>query len=616
MKNSFFRIIWFVVASTSSLQLFAQPPYLENDVITVPVVTVGKRILRVELTMDTSTDPVSVDLTDYEDAENPILTGNSFFKGSTLTIPKMRVDGKNYEYKMKLVSLSPIRFEITSIKEISENFPLTNFTTYSPESCQADIELFGEESFTVQDHPPGYKGNMYGTQQVDVETSNFPQSALVVLNTGTILAVTGQHPPGFPDGATFRLPVKEFTVAPDFGDQNDHDYPLAFTALVRQDSFNSFTALYRSDGAGGLSFVLSTGDNLQLSSAGGVVDEIVDIRQGPGDTLYFTVLFEDDSREFLVKQDSAGSGLSLVLGQGDLLNAGFDDETLRIGQINNINPESWYQVIADVEVVDENGLAEGFASLTAGFGFDGFFGCNATDTILICGGLFIPEDKSLTSFSTDGGTTAGVISVSGGQEFEFKVIGLPTNETILTNTEYQGFTFNSFSRPRICSDKNAVYFVGRFFEPPVGAYDELMRIDENGNLTRLTDFQSLLLDTSLEGEVPDEIRNWAIGYNCDAAMYTHGPSGPDSSNGYEGYWASYVTGETLEILDETSGRSNGNGSITDVSGSTSGIDFSTGEDTVVNTGPEGEFYFVPRIRNENNNYVSTYAIARKPTSCL
>jgi hypothetical protein len=595
--------------------VLAQPPYIDNNLIIIPSVTVGNKIIRAELAIDPTTDPVSLSLDYFEFNENPILNGASFFKGTTLTIPKIRFEGKNYEYKMKLTSLEPISFDLISIKEISENFPVVDLVTYSPEACQADIQLFGEETFTVADHPEGYKGKIFGSRQVDVETSSFSKSALVDFITDEILVIADQQPPGFPEGATFRLPVNEFTIAPDQGDKNDPDYPVAFKSLIRVDALNSHLGIYRSDGAGGLSFVLATDDTVQFSGVGGVVDAIYDIRLGPNDSLYFILQFENNEKEYLVRQDNAGSGLTLILAEGGLLNS-IDDETVRrVGKIGTVTPNSVYQAIVDVEVVDENGNVEGFAQLVLD-SFTGSIGCSATDSAINCGGPRLSLDESLISFSSDGATIGAIVQSPGNLELDYKVIALPREESIQPNVDFQGFSFHGFKRPRVCESKNALYFGGQFSDTMVGVYDELMRMDENGNLMKLTDFHSLLLDSSLDGEVPDEIRNWAIGYNCDAALYTWGPSGPDTFQGYEGHWATYVTGQTMEIMDETSSRPNGNGNITDVSGSTSGIDSSTDEDTIVSTGPGGEFYFVPRIRNSDGLFTSTYAVATKPESCL
>ena len=64
-----------------------------------------------------------------------------------------------------------------------------------------------------------------------------------------------------------------------------------------------------------------------------------------------------------------------------------------------------------------------------------------------------------------------------------------------------------------------------------------------------------------------------IGYNCDAALFMHGPPFPNMHQGYEGYWASYLTGETMKMMDDT--FKDASGTTYDAGAATSGIDFST-----------------------------------------
>ncbi|GJM12550.1 MAG: hypothetical protein DHS20C12_09530 [Pseudohongiella sp.] len=600
--------IGFVLLSSTSQ---AQPPYIDGNLLVVPAVEIGAEKYRVELIVDASTAPVSLNLHFAEAVENVSSYQASTLVGSTLTIPRLSYDGRSYELTMNLSSENPVIFQLSSVVELSENFPATTQTTYAPNVCSADVALLREESFNVQDHSEGYKGNIFAGRQIEVSDSSFKKNAVISLITDEVLIVAEQHPDGFPEGATYRF-FSELTVAPDFGDQNDPDYPVAFVASILIDSLNRESALLRSDGRGALDQVLLTGATLNLGEVSGVVESFYDLRAGVEDALFFFVRFEDNDNEYLVKQARPGGSYSLLLSQGSYLNTG-DSTTVRsVGDIELVRPNVFDQAIVKVEVLDENESVEGFAYLAVD-DFTGSHQCLATDSSILCGGALITDGIQLLDFSSDGATIGATISDGSGSALDYKVIANPIVERISRNVPFQGFNFFGFKQPKVCESRNALYFVGQFHDTSVGIYDELMRIDENGNIKQLTDFRSLLADASLEGTVPDEVRRWAIGYNCDAALFMHGPSAPDSFQGYEGNWASYLSGETMKIMDST--LKDANGTIYEASPATTGIDFSTDSTTVVSTGPNGEFYAIPKIENSEGTFVTTYTVATKPQSC-
>ncbi len=436
----------------------------------------------------------------------------------------------------------------------------------------------------------------------------FKKSALI---SDTVLIVAEQQPAGFPDGA-ICISFSELTVAPDFGDQNDPDYPVAFNARILISTLNSENALMRSDGRGGLNQVLLTGSTLNLGSVGGVVESFYDLRLGVDGALFFFLKFEDNDNEYLVKQSEAGVEFSLLLAQGSSINSGEEDTERTIGEIEPITPNVFDQAIGKVEVLDENNNVEGFAYLAVD-DFTGSHQCLTTDSSVSCGGVLLATGETLLDFSSDGGTIGATIKDSSGSSLDYKVIANPVVERIRPGEPFQGFNFRGFKQPRVCESRNGLYFVGQFLDATAGFYEELMRIDENGRLTKLTDFRSLLADASLKGSVPDEVRRWAIGYNCDAAMFMHGPSGPNTNQSYEGYWVSYLTGETMKIMDDT--FKDASGTIYEAGATTSGIDFSTNSKTVASTGPNGEFYAIPTVKNSEGSYLTTYTVATKPQSC-
>ncbi|MEX0962714.1 MAG: hypothetical protein WDZ52_01550 [Pseudohongiellaceae bacterium] len=547
--------------------------------------------------------------------------------GTVLTIPKLRFEGKNYELKLNLISENPVLFDLISVVEVAENFAATKLTTYSPEVCQSNLQLFGPGFFVAASQratpPLGYKGDFFGAGTVTVPTSTFPQSALVSKKTGTILALTDTQPPGLGEKARLRLPPAKIEVAPDLGQENDPDYPVVFSTQVQIDSFTREEAIYRSDGNGGLNLVLVSGTDINLGpvlgsiaselsgvSASGEISAISDFRVSANAAVFMLIKLKDSSNDYLLKQDNAGGKLKLLMASGENLNTGSGDDVVRtIGAIEIQSVTVFNQVIAKVEVLKEGGAVDGFAYLNTD-DFKGSNQCLATDSSILCNGL-LAVGETLLSFSSDGATTGLLIKTAAGQALDYKVIANPRDERLESDVTFQGYSFRSFLKPQVCESRNALYFVGRLFELPVGFYDELFRIDELNNLTKITDFKSLLLDSSLNLQVPDRVINWTIGSNCDAILYMWGKSEGAQSQGYEGHWASYLTGETVEILDETGGRPNGNGVITSVSSSSSNIDSSIMRPA--SAGAEGEFYFVPRIADPDGSYLSTYAIASKPS---
>lgn len=600
--------VWLTLVTATAT---AQAPYLDGNLLVIPTVEAGGETYRVEFTVDPGTNPVSLNLYYADVAENASSYQASSLSGTTLTIPKLSYGGKNYELSMSLVSEDPFVFHLDSVVELAANFPATTLITYPPNACSADVELFREEEFSIQDHSEGYKGDVFAGRQIEVEGFSFNKNAVISLVSDTVLVVAEQQPEGFPEGSTYRF-FSGLTVSPDLGEQNDPDYPVAFLASILVDSFTTETAIVRSDGAGALNHVLVTGDTLNLGSVGGVLESFHDLRLGVEDALFFFVKFEDNDKEYLVKQSQPGGGIALLLGQGDSLNTGEETTIRSIGDIEPVTPNVFDQAIVKVEVIDEDNNVEGFAFLAVD-NFTGSHQCLATDSSISCGGSLLADTDSLLDFSSDGATTGVAINTGSGSALDYKVIAKPTVERIERNVAFQGFEFNGFKQPKVCESRNALYFIGQFFDTSVGHYDELMRIDENGTLNKLTDFRTLLADASLKGSVPDEVRRWAIGYNCDAALFMHGPPENGSFQGYEGYWASYLSGETMKIMDDT--LKDANGTEYNVSGITSGIDFSTNSQTVARTGPEGEFYAIPVVENSNGDFLANYAVARKPQDC-
>ena len=129
---------------------FAQPPYIDGNLLIIPAVEIGSEKYRVELVVDASTNPVSLNLHYAEPVENVSSYQASRLVGPTLTIPKLSYGGSNYELSMTLVSESPVRFQLASVVALAANFPATTLRTYAPNVCSADVELLREESFSVQ----------------------------------------------------------------------------------------------------------------------------------------------------------------------------------------------------------------------------------------------------------------------------------------------------------------------------------------------------------------------------------------------------------------------------------------------------------------------------------
>lgn len=589
----------------------AQPPYIDGNLLVIPAVEIGAAKYRVELVVDASTSPVSLNLHYAEPVENASSFRASKMLGPTLTIPKLSYGGKSYELSMTLISENPVIFQLGSVIELATNFPATTYRTYAPGACSADVQLLREEDFAIQDHSEAYKGDIFAGRQIELPEFSFKKSALISLISDTVLVHNEQPAIGFPEGSFYRF-FNELTVAPDFGEQNDPDYPVAFTANVLIDALNNETVILRSDGKGALNQVLSTGDTLNLGKVSGIVESFHDLRLGVEGALFFFVVFEGNDKEYLVKQNQLGGAIGLLLGQGDSLNSGEETTIRNAGEIDPVSPNVFDQAITKVQVLDENGVEEGFAYLSVD-NFTGSHQCLATDSSISCGGVLLANGEELLDFGSDGATIGATIRVSDGSALDYKVIANPIVERIRRNELFQGFRFDGFKQPKVCDSRNALYFIGQFLEPSIGRFDELMRIDENGNLSKLTDFRSLLADSSLKGLVPDEVRRWAIGYNCDAAFFMHGPPAAGTNQGYEGYWASYLSGETMKIMDDT--FKDASGRAYDAGLAVSGIDFSTNSQTVVSTGPNGEFYSIPSVQNSEGNFLANYAVATKPQSC-
>lgn len=482
-------------------------------------------------------------------------------------------------------------------------------------ACQADIELLRKEDFDVSEAPLAYKGEFFGIRDVPGPDDS-EVLALLNLVTDQIVAVSGQSVAGFPDKEMFfsALDLPRFTVAPDHGNQSEADFPLVFSGALRDPGAPlGLDVLFRSDGAGSLSVVQVGGETLDLGEFSGAVGAFNLMSLGAFGELIFTTTVQGHEGPVLVNQADDGKPLNLVLAAGDRLSTGDESTPRFVGGIDRIWRGPGTSLVL-VSIVDDTGLEEGHAYLSVA-DTTRDIQCLMTDASLECGGILLDSGVQFpfAEFASDGTTVAAIVRVAGEPTLQYKVLGLPQIQTIEVNTEVQGFSFENIKRPRVCDRDNAVYFAARIAKVNVGRWDELMRIDENGSITQVTDFGSLITQPQLEGHVPDTIENFALGYNCDASLATLGPSEPDSAQRYQAYWASYDKGETMEIIDETPGRRpNGNGDLKDVSPARSGIDAAADDNAPVHVGPGGEFFFAARVEGDDGMLVTQYAVARKP----
>ena len=159
----------------------------------------------------------------------------------------------------------------------------------------------------------------------------------------------------------------------------------------------------------------------------------------------------------------AGGALSLLLSQGSFLNTGDPATVRQIGKIGTLRTNSFYQVIAEIEVVDESQVVEGFAYLATD-NYTGSNQCLSTNTSVICGGVLLYNGQTLGSISTDGATTGAVIKSAGDEELQYKVIGQPQVLSVKRGDFFQSLLYNGFKKPQVCDSKNALYFVATFYE--------------------------------------------------------------------------------------------------------------------------------------------------------
>ena len=449
-------------AAAYSQLLQAQPPYIEDSRLTLPMVQVSGELYRVELAINASVSPISLTLESAFVTDIAVNSTTASMTGAELTVTKIRFGGKNYELVLTLISSSPVTFQLTGVREVSENFSALDSITYSPKACQADLQLLQEATTVLKDPIAVYKGDYFGSATV-TPSGSFARSAFVSLVSDAVLVMAGQQPPNSPDGTIFTLPISEFTLAPDQGLENDPAYPIAFRVNVKESAFVNYLALYRSDGKGGLSRVVAENQVLDLGEVSGEVDTFYKLTLGPGGALFFVLKLKNNDNEYLVGQDMAGGALSLLLSQGSFLNTGDPATVRQIGKIGTLRTNSFYQVIAEIEVVDESQVVEGFAYLATD-NYTCSNQCLSTNTSVICGGVLLYNGQTLGSISTDGATTGAVIKSAGDEELQYKVIGQPQVLSVKRGDFFQSLLYNGFKKPQVCDSKNALYFVATFYE--------------------------------------------------------------------------------------------------------------------------------------------------------
>ncbi|MEO0814804.1 MAG: hypothetical protein AAFY60_18215, partial [Myxococcota bacterium] len=392
--------------------------------------------------------------------------------------------------------------------------------TLAPDECQADLVVLRTEDFEERDHPLTHKGKFFDYR--DVPSGMDTELALVDLSSDTVVALNGQNAPGIAD-TTINLFGSRLAVAPDLGLDNDPDFPLVFTATIIRNFVNRQIMIY-SDGASNTALGFQHGQTFSFSGGSVTINRVTRFAMSPSGEFIGLMQVEEFDDELLVLQRGPGAPIVPLLFEGQPLPA---DPVMRfVESIDLFSVQDNGSVAVWVQVDDGTGTAEGFALLAIDL-FTGITQCSATDTSILCnGGVLLSEGVSAEpdESASDGATFGVVLREPGTARLEYKVIGEPTTQVLDREApEIQELGLNSFGRVRVCSLENSLYFAGQIvFADGLGVVDELFRIDESGELTQLTDFRSLIADESLEGEVPDEIRDFALGYNCDAILYTWG----------------------------------------------------------------------------------------------
>jgi hypothetical protein len=135
--------------------------------------------------------------------------------------------------------------------------------------------------------------------------------------------------------------------------------------------------------------------------------------------------------------------------------------------------------------------------------------CAATDTDIACDGVVVSVGASLGDAAAGG--VAAAVYIDGSEAYlAYKTPSMAAPNVLSTATSPEGRELWDFGRIEVCARQYAVAKVAC-------SVDELVRIDDDG-MHFLTDFASLAGDTSLEGEVPDDIRDFGLGHNCDAIL--------------------------------------------------------------------------------------------------
>ncbi len=470
--------------------------------------------------------------------------------------------------------------------------------TMSPTDCQTDLEVIRTEDNQVSEHPIAYRGDFFGYG----EPNGF--AALISLVDDSVLIEAGSPVPG---GTQETIILRDLTwaVAPDNGD-NELDYPVAIQ--VEADDDNSLAVrrvILYSDGQGGLTYGVGEGDSTSATPPL-VIDGLGRMRLGPDGALYFEATVEGSNETHIFKKLTPSSSTIGMIREGQALPA-LEGDDFTISELANFEPTGSNSLVARAELSDSSGAAAGLAYLEAD-GFERAY-CSLTDAEIGCLGV-IPVLDAPIDIREAAATATGAAAVFRQPDQTIFTAGFGqegSQRAIAVGETIADVTFNDFGRVRICDNRD-VYFVANVSKAG-RAYssDELFLLDNELMLTQVTNFASLLAVDELRGEVPNEIRDFALGHGCDAVMYTYGPSGPTSSQGYEGYWISYRDTKTIEIIDETPGRANGNGSFDDVAPANSGLDSNAGPDERVTIGPNGEFYFVSKFgemaMDESWNYI-------------
>lgn len=484
--------------------------------------------------------------------------------------------------------------------------------TLSPLECQADLEALHDEASEIRQHPVPYKGQLFVTRRVS--TPDGDKSAAVSLLDGRILVQQEQDlPGGVTDDYAFIYGIGTQPVtAPDYGDQNDPDYPVALVGQLVA-NLERDNILLRLSPDRPPSLELRSGQPLPF---GGSAKRFFDVRMGAGEELFFFLEREDDPLVHLARQSAPGGAIARLLSEGDALPSIDEADQRFVAELHGpLRPMPFGEVVVRVSLKDRQDRPTGFAYLA--IHTFGAVQCLATDDFAVdCGGVLIDGSHELFEFGGDGATFGAVVGPNSDLTLHYKVVGAPRVEALPLNQPIQGFTFNDFARPRACPTNNSLYFIATFSSSTRSNYDELMRMDERGVLHRVTDFGALLDQDALKGEVPDEIRSYALGYECDAVMYTWGPSRADSNSGYEGYWAAYADGDVVEVIDETAGRAdNGNGELMGVTRARSGIDPNADVEAMVTVAPDGAFDFISRVDDEGTQVYRYFRATRPKNRC-